>query len=99
MKKYNIEVVHVKIADTSNVVARILSEKNCRKNKNGAVDLVWINGENFSFMKKQDLLFKDNWIIKSPNTKNMDFENNPGLLNDFGINTLMGWKCHGEFLN
>ena len=87
MKKYNIEVVHVKIADTSNVVARILSEKTAEQNKNGAVDLVWINGENFSFMKKQDLLFKDNWIIKSPNTKNMDFENNPGLLNDFGIST------------
>ena len=87
MKKYNIEVIHVKIADTSNVVARILSEKTAEKNKNGAVDLVWINGENFSFMKKQDLLFKDNWIIKSPNTKNMDFKNNPGLLNDFGIST------------
>ena len=87
MKKYNIEVIHVKIADTSNVVARILSEKTAEKNKNGAVDLVWINGENFSFMKKQDLLFKNNWIIKSPNTKNMDFKNNPGLLNDFGIST------------
>ena len=51
-KKYNITVKHVKVTDTSNVVGRILAEKKSNKNTNGAVDIVWINGENFSFMKK-----------------------------------------------
>ena len=51
-EKYNINVKHLKVSDTSNVVARILSEKNAGKHSNGAVDLVWINGENFSRMKK-----------------------------------------------
>ena len=86
-KNYNIKVKHVKISDTSNVVSRILSEKNAGKNNKGAVDLVWINGENFSFMQKNKLLIENSWIFKLPNTKNMNFANNPGLLNDFGINT------------
>jgi putative thiamine transport system substrate-binding protein len=87
MQRYNIKVNHVKISDTSNVVARILSEKTAGKHKNGAVDLIWINGENFSFMQKNKLLFKDNWIMNLPETNNMDFISNPSLLNDFGIPT------------
>ena len=86
-KKYNISVKHVKVSDTSNVVARILSEKNARKNINGTVDLVWINGENFSMMKNNGLLLNQNWIFKIPNSKFLDFENNPNLLNDFGVDT------------
>jgi len=86
-KKYNITVKHVKVTDTSNVVGRILAEKKSSKNTNGAVDIVWINGENFSFMKKNNLLLKKNWIIKLPNSKLLDLKNNPSLLNDFGVPT------------
>ena len=76
-KRYNITVKHVKVTDTANVVARILSEKNVKKDNNGAVDLVWINGENFSVMKKNDMLLSENWIRDLPNSKYLDFENNP----------------------
>ena len=86
-KRHNINVKHVKVSDTSNVVARILSEKNAKKDSNGAVDLVWINGENFSMMKENKLLIRENWIFKIPNSEYLDFKNNPSLLNDFGINT------------
>ena len=86
-KRHNINVKHVKVSDTSNVVARILSEKNAKKDSNGAVDLVWINGENFSMMRKNKLLIRENWIFKIPNSEYLDFKNNPSLLNDFGINT------------
>ena len=86
-KRHNINVKHVKVSDTSNVVARILSEKNAKKDSNGAVDLVWINGENFSMMKKNKLLIRENWIFKIPNSEYLDFKDNPSLLNDFGINT------------
>ena len=86
-EKYNINVKHVKVSDTSNVVARILSEKNASKHSNGAVDLVWINGENFSRMKQSKLLLGENWIFEIPNSNYLDFKNNPSLLNDFGINT------------
>ena len=86
-KRYNITVKHVKVTDTANVVARILSEKNVKKDNNGAVDLLWINGENFSVMKKNNMLFSENWIRDLPNSKYLDFENNPSLLNDFGVPT------------
>ena len=86
-KRYNITVKHVKVTDTANVVARILSEKNVKKDNNGAVDLVWINGENFSVMKKNNMLLSENWIRDLPNSKYLDFENNPSLLNDFGVPT------------
>ena len=86
-KKYNITVKHVKVSDTANVVARILSEKNVKKNDNGAVDLVWINGENFSVMKKNNMLLSENWIKDLPNSKYLDFENNLSLTNDFGVPT------------
>ena len=86
-KTYNITVKHVKVSDTANVVSRILSEKNAKNNNNGAVDLVWINGENFSSMKKNNLLLNKNWVIQLPNSKFLDFQNNPSLLNDFGIST------------
>ena len=84
-KTYNINVKHVKISDTSNVVSRILAEKNAKNNKNGAVDLVWINGENFSSMKRNNLLLKENWVIELPNSIFLDFKYNPSSLNDFGI--------------
>ena len=86
-KKYNITVKHVKVSDTANVVARILSEKNVKRDNNGAVDLVWINGENFSVMKKNNMLLSENWIKDLPNSKYLDFENNLSLSNDFGVPT------------
>ncbi len=86
-KKYNITIKHVKVSDTANVVSKILSEKNVNKNNNGTVDLVWINGENFSLMKTNNLLFSERWIFDLPNSKFLDFSNNPSLLNDFGIPT------------
>ncbi|MAK05975.1 MAG: ABC transporter substrate-binding protein, partial [Rhodospirillaceae bacterium] len=86
-KRHNITVKHVKVSDTANVVSRILSEKNVKKDNNGAVDLVWINGENFSVMKKNNMLHSENWIRELPNSKYLDFENNLSLLNDFGVPT------------
>ena len=86
-KRHNITVKHVKVSDTANVVSRILSEKNVKKDNNGAVDLVWINGENFSVMKKNNMLLSENWIRELPNSKYLDFENNLSLLNDFGVPT------------
>ena len=38
-------------------------------------------------MKTNDLLLNEKWIFNSPNSKFLDFANNPSLLNDFGIPT------------
>lgn len=56
-KRHGIRLVHVKVADISSVVSRILAEKIAQKNEGGSVDMVWINGENFKAMKEANLLY------------------------------------------
>ena len=49
-KRFGVKVEHVKITDTAEVVKRVRDEVAAAK-KDGSVDLVWINGENFRAMK------------------------------------------------
>ena len=46
--RYGVNLVHVKLTDTADAVARILAEKTAGKTAGGSVDLVWVNGENFA---------------------------------------------------
>ncbi len=55
--EYGVTLEHVKLTDTADAVTRVLSEKQSGTDDDGAVDLVWINGENFVSMKEADLLF------------------------------------------
>ena len=54
--RHGIQLKHVKITDTADVVKRVRNEKTAGKVKGGTVDLVWINGENFLAMKREGLL-------------------------------------------
>ena len=56
-QRFGVTLKHVKISDTAEVVKRVRSEKAAGKLSNGTVDLVWINGENFAVMKREQLLF------------------------------------------
>ena len=56
-QEHGVEVIHVKLSDTAEAVARVLAEKAAGRTEGGAVDLIWINGENFAAMKAEDLLF------------------------------------------
>ena len=49
--KYDVELKHVKLSDTSEAVNRVLAEKIAGRDQDGSVDLIWINGENFTKMK------------------------------------------------
>jgi len=84
--KYNIELVHVKLSDTSEAVSRVLAEKSANNHTQGSVDLIWINGANFAAMSKHGLLLKD-WADKLPNFIYTNPENNPSVLFDFGLPT------------
>jgi len=84
---YGVTVVHVKLDDTANAVAKVLAEKTAGKDEGGSVDLIWINGENFASMKRQDLLLAPDWTTKLPNWQYVDFENKPTILTDFTIPT------------
>ena len=83
--KYGIKLKHIKIKDTSQAVKKVLYEKISKKNTNGSIDIIWINGENFSSMLENNLLYYKNWIYELPNSKNIDLKINSSLMYDFGI--------------
>jgi putative thiamine transport system substrate-binding protein len=82
--RYGVKIVEVKLDDTANAVAKIVAEKAVGKDTGGTVDLIWINGENFAAMKKQDLLVGA-WAEKLPNFALADVENKPTIRTDFTI--------------
>ncbi|GIS16032.1 MAG: hypothetical protein CM15mP117_14640 [Alphaproteobacteria bacterium] len=65
-EKYGIILKHVKLTNTSQAVSRILAEKIAGKTEKGSVDLLWINGENFSRMKETGLLQTNGWANELP---------------------------------
>ena len=83
-ERYGVRVVHVKVSDTSEVVSRVLTEKAAGRREEGAVDLVWINGENFAAMKRQELLLPTAWSTKLPNYRFVDTAR-PSVTRDFTV--------------
>ena len=82
-KRFGVKLVHVKLDDTANAVAKVVAEKAAGKSEGGSVDMIWINGENFASMKKQGLLFSPGWAEKLPNWQYVDAENQPTIRTDF----------------
>ncbi len=80
-ERYDITLKRVPVADTVDVVNQVLSEKEANKNP-GAVDLIWINGENFLSLKQADMLLAD-WSRKLPNARFVNWDN-PAIALDFG---------------
>jgi putative thiamine transport system substrate-binding protein len=85
--QYGITLTHVKLDDTAKAVATVVAEKSAGQDKEGKVDLIWINGENFISMKEQGLLFGNSWTTKLPNYQYVDFENNSTIETDFTLPT------------
>lgn len=56
-EEHGVTLRQVKLADTADAVSRVLAEKAGGQDEGGAVDLIWINGENFAAMKEAGLLF------------------------------------------
>ncbi|WP_420933023.1 ABC transporter substrate-binding protein [Alteromonas sp. A081] len=86
-RKYSITLTHVKLADTSDAVSRVLAEKAAGNSDNGSVDLIWINGENFAAMKKNALL-ATGWVSDIANFALTNPDNNSAMVTDFGEPTL-----------
>ena len=78
-KRHGVRVVQVKVDDTASVVSKVLTEKAAGRSEGGAVDLVWINGENFAAMKRQGLLMSQPWSDRLPNYRYVDVENKPSV--------------------
>lgn len=83
-KEYGVKVEHVKIKLTSEAVAHVVAEKAAGRNEGGAMDLIWINGENFLAMKQQGLLFGP-FTHLLPNYRLVDTVGKPTTVTDFAV--------------
>jgi putative spermidine/putrescine transport system substrate-binding protein len=73
----------VPVSDASVFVNKVLGEKQAGRERDGSVDAVWINGENFRSMREADLLFGP-YASKLPNMRFVDTDD-PAVANDFGF--------------
>jgi putative spermidine/putrescine transport system substrate-binding protein len=81
----------VRITGTKDAVDLVLAEKGSGKGLGeGSVDAIWVNGENFATLKRQDALMGA-FADKLPNSANIEWnpEDPRALLNlrDFGVET------------
>ncbi len=84
--RYNIDLNHVKLANTSDAVSRVIAEKSASNHQNGSVDLLWINGENFAAMQQHHLLL-EGWVNELPNFALTNPTVNRAMVTDFGLPT------------
>jgi len=82
-EEYGITLNRVPVADTVDAVNQVLSEAEAGVAENsGAVDLIWINGENFFTLQQANLLYGP-WAKTIPNSVLVDWDN-PAINLDFG---------------
>jgi putative thiamine transport system substrate-binding protein len=84
--KYGINLEHVKLAQTSDAVSRVLAETSAGNTSAGQVDLLWINGLNFATLATNNLL-EANWVSNLPNFALTNPDQNPAMTMDFGMPT------------
>ena len=78
---FGVQLEHVKLADTVEMVRRVRTEKAAGRS-DGSADLVWINGENFLSMKREGLLFGP-FAEQLPNFRYVDTVGKPTTRVDF----------------
>jgi len=80
LENYDIEVARVPM-NIDEILMKLINEKNY--SKNGSIDVIWINGENFHYAKQYDLLYGP-FLDKIENAqKYVDLEG-PEATVDFG---------------
>ena len=80
--RHGVTLTHVKLAATSDAVARVQAEQEAGKGSGGAVDLIWINGENFAAMKRAGMLYGP-FAQSLPNWALVDTLGKPATVTDF----------------
>jgi putative thiamine transport system substrate-binding protein len=84
--RFGVDLRHVKVAQTGEVVALVLAEKAAGRTTGGSVDLVWLNGENFAAMKQNGLL-SGPFTDRLPHFRLVDTTGKPTTLVDFTVPT------------
>ena len=75
----------VRITDTADAVNKVLGEQQAGRTSGGAVDAIWVNGENFATGIQADL-WRCGWAQDLPNAQYVDLES-PAVATDFGVPT------------
>ncbi|MGI8666043.1 MAG: ABC transporter substrate-binding protein [Jatrophihabitans sp.] len=83
LKRDGVSLHQVKVADTGDAVNTVLGQKQAGKASGGAVDAIWINGENFA-TGVQAKLWYCGWVRDLPNSKYVD-PTDPAVTSDFGV--------------
>ncbi len=71
VREAGLELERVPVADTADAVQRVVSQRRAGLDGGGAVDLIWINGENFAAGKEQEL-WLTGWADDLPNSELVD---------------------------
>ncbi len=82
--RHDLTLKLVKDADIAETVSRILAEKNAGRDREGGVDLLWINGENFRAMKDGGLLYGP-FAERLPHYRYVDTAGKPTTMVDFTV--------------
>ena len=85
-QRFGINLQHVKVADISEAVSKIVAERQAGNDTNGSIDLLWINGENFAALKENKLLFGP-WAEEQPNFSLVNANRFPEMREDFTVPT------------
>ena len=83
LAKQGIELRQVRIDDTADAVNKVLGEKQAGRTSGGAVDAIWLNGENFATGVQADI-WSCGWAESLPNARHVDLDD-PAVSTDFGI--------------
>jgi putative spermidine/putrescine transport system substrate-binding protein len=85
-ENFDITLIRHPISNTGDAVDKVISEINAGYGmNNGTIDMIWINGENFSKMKTGGYAYGP-WASKVPNAANYDFQSD-AIKYDFGLTT------------
>jgi len=79
---YGVTLEHVKVGDIAEVVGQLEAAKSVGRNEDGNVDLMWVNGENFAAMKRNNLI----WGEFANHLEHTDIvKDSPSIKNDFSV--------------
>ena len=82
LARHGVTLRHVRLADTSEAISRIISEYGAGKTTGGSVDLIWINGPNFVTLRDAGLLFGP-FASMLPNARFVDMSPGAPAVTDF----------------
>lgn len=79
---HGVNLEHVKVGDIAEVVGQLEAAKLVGRDENGNVDLMWVNGENFAAMKRNNLTWGP-FAEHLPNSRLV--QDSPSIEADFSV--------------